>query len=80
MPTQITLRALEEYVYLNAAYTLTPQTALQKLFNATANGALAVEANTSYFFECRFDISGMSITSGNFGFGFLGTAIITSLK
>lgn len=77
--TQITLRALEEYVFLNAAYTLTSATTLQKLFNATTNGAVQVEANTSYFFECRFDLSAMSATSGVFGFGFLGTATLLSL-
>jgi len=79
-PTQLSLRALEEYVFLNAAFTLVSQTALQRLFNATAGGALTVEAGTSYFFECSFDLTAMSITSGNFGFGFLGTAVMNSLK
>jgi hypothetical protein len=77
--TQLTLKALEEYIFSNASYTLTSQTALQKLFNSTANGAVAVEANTSYFFQCRFDLSAMSATSGNFGFGFLGTSTIASI-
>lgn len=78
--TQLSLRALEEYVFLNATYTLTSQTALQKLFNATTNGAVTVESNVSYFFECVFDLSTMSATSGNFGFGFLGTATLINLK
>lgn len=78
--TQLSLRALEEYVFLNATYTLTSQTALQKLFNATTNGAITVDSNVSYFFECVFDLTAMSATSGNFGFGFLGTATLINLK
>ena len=71
---------IEQFISLTTAYTLTSQTALQKLFNATTNGALTVLAATTYFFECSFDLSAMSATSGNFGFGFAGTATITSLR
>lgn len=78
--TQLSLKALEDYIFSNATYTLASQTGLQKLFNATANGAVAVDAGTSYFFECAFDLSAMSVTSGNFGFGFLGTAVLNSVK
>lgn len=78
--TQISLKALEDYVFLNGTYTLTSQTALQKLFNATTNGAFTVESNTSYFFECVFDLTTMSATSGTFGFGFLGTATLINIK
>ena len=78
--TQLSLRAMEEYVFLSATYTLTSQTALQKLFNSSTNGALTVDAATSYFFECEFDLSAMSVTSGSFSFGFGGTATLTSLK
>lgn len=61
---------------LNAAYTLTSQTAAQKLFNATANGAVTLAAGT-YYFECMFSLSGMSSTSGSFGFALGGTAAFT---
>ena len=70
----------EQFVALTAAYTLTSQTTFQKLFNATANGQLTVPAATSYFFECEFDLTALSATSGTFSFGFGGTATITSCK
>jgi hypothetical protein len=67
---------------LNAVYTTPIGTAnvLKQLFNTPANGALNARAATTYFFECYFDLSAMSATSGSFGFGFGGTATITSLK
>ena len=71
---------VEQSVCLNANYTLVSQTALQKMFNATTNGALILRAGTTYYFECDFDLSAMSVTSGGFGFGFLGTATFNSLK
>jgi hypothetical protein len=69
---------VEHFICLTAAYTLTSQTGAQKMFNATTNGALTVAASTTYFFECDFNISNMSATSGSFGFAFGGTATITS--
>jgi len=78
--TKISLRTLENYVFSNAAYTLVSQTALQKIFNASATGAVRVEPATAYFFECSFSLSAMSAVAGTFGFGFLGTATITSLS
>lgn len=68
----------EQFVALTTTYTLATGTALQKLFNATTNGALTVAASTSYFFECEFDLS--STPSGAISFGFGGTATLTSLK
>ena len=63
-------------VYLNAAYTLTSQTAAQKLFNASTNGALTLAIGT-YQFECFYSLSSMSATSGSFGFALgVGTAVI----
>jgi hypothetical protein len=70
----------EQFVALTAAYTLTSQTTLQKLFNATANGTLTVPAATSYFFQCSFDLTAMSGTTGTFSFGFGGTATLTSVR
>ena len=78
--TQLSQRSLGAINNPNATYTLTSQTALQKLFATTTNGALTVEAATTYFFECEFNLSAMSATSGAFSFGFLGTATFTSLK
>ncbi len=68
--------ATEQVAVLSAAYTLTSQTAAQKLFNATANGALTLPVGT-YEFECVFSLSAMSATSGAFGFALGGTAVFT---
>ena len=78
--TQLSQRSLGAINNPNATYTLASQTTLQKLFATTTNGALTVEAGTTYFFECEFNLSAMSATSGAFSFGFLGTATFTSLK
>lgn len=68
----------EQLVILGTAYTLTSQTAAQKLFNATANGALTLAVGT-YQFECFYSLSSMSATSGSFGFALgVGTAVIGS--
>ena len=66
----------EQSVILNATYTLTSQTAAQKLFNNTANGTTTLPVGT-YFFECFYNLSSMSATSGSFGFALGGTATIT---
>ena len=70
----------EQFCCTNTAYTLTSTTNLQKIFNVSTNGAVAVAAATSYFFECSLNLSNMSATSGNFGFsiGGAGTATFTS--
>lgn len=72
------VRDTEQFITLTSTYTLTSQTAAQKLFNSTTNGALTVPASTSYYFECMFFISSMSGTSGTFGFALGGTATLTS--
>jgi hypothetical protein len=66
----------QQIVVLNTAYTLTSQTAAQKLFNNTTNGQVTLPVGT-YFFECFFSLSSMSSTSGSFGFAFAGTATYT---
>lgn len=66
----------EQIVVLNTAYTLTSQTAAQKLFNNTTNGALTLPVGT-YYFECFYSLSSMSATSGSFGFALGGTATST---
>jgi hypothetical protein len=66
----------QQAVVLNATYTLTSQTAAQKLFNNTANGAVTLPVGT-YFFECFYSLSSMSATSGSFGFALGGAATFT---
>lgn len=61
---------------LSTTYTLTSQTAAQKLLNATTNGAVAVVPGL-YEFECQFMLTGMSATAGTLGFALAGTATYT---
>lgn len=68
-----------QFISLTSAYTLTSTTALQKLFNASPSGALTVQASTSYFFECNFQLSAMSGSSNVFSFGIGGTATLTGI-
>lgn len=66
----------EQFCTLTSAYTLTSQTAAQKLFNSSANGAVTLPIGT-YAFDCMFTLSAMSATSGAFGFAMVpGTATI----
>jgi hypothetical protein len=68
----------EQLVVLNTTYTLTSQTAAQKLFNASTNGAVTLPIGT-YQFECFYSLTGMSATSGSFGFALVaGTAVVGS--
>jgi len=62
------------------SYTLANQTAAQKMFNSPTNGAVTVGGSRSYQFECQFDLSSMSGTSGTFGFALGGTATFTYVK
>jgi len=67
----------EQIQILNATYTLTSQTAAQKLFNATTNGTLTLPLGT-FEFECSFALSSLNTgTSSVFGFAIGGTAVIT---
>ena len=67
----------DQFMCLASAYTLTSTTSAQKLFNASANGALTLQPGT-YFFECEFDLSALSATSGTFSFALGGTATFTT--
>jgi len=60
----------------DAAYTLTSQTAAQKLFNASTNGRLTLETGV-YLFKSQFYITSLSATSGNGAFGLLGAGTAT---
>lgn len=66
---------VDQYVLQQATYTLTSQTAAQKLFS-TANGAVTLVPGT-YEFECQFSLSSMSSSSGSFGFALGGAATKT---
>jgi hypothetical protein len=66
----------EQTILLNTAYTLTSQTAAQKLFNASTNGAVTLPVGT-YQFECFYSLSSMSASSGSFGFALGGAGTFT---
>lgn len=63
-------------ILLSADYTLTSQTAAQKLFNTPTNGRLTLETGT-YAIVGVINIQGMSSTSGNGQFGLLGAGTAT---
>lgn len=70
----------EQWICNTATHTLTSQTAAQAIFNSPANGQVTVAGSTMYQFECEFDLSAMSGSSGSFGFAIGGTATLTSQK
>lgn len=66
----------EQIILLQSAYTLTSQTAAQKLFNTPTNGQVTLSVGT-YGFECFYSLTAMSATSGSYGFALGGTATFT---
>jgi hypothetical protein len=69
----------EQIVVLTGTNTLTSQTGVQPLFDGgggTTNGAVTLPIGT-YQYEMSFALTGMSATSGSFGFGLAGTATKT---
>lgn len=72
----------EQIVILTGITQLPNSAAAQRLFTGTSfsSGAVVVNANTSYYFETGFDLSGMSATLGTFSFGFSGTASVTACR
>jgi len=69
----------EQWVVLTGTNTLTSQTAVQPIFDGgggPTNGSVTLPVGT-YQFECDFALTGMSATSGSFGFGLGGTATKT---
>jgi hypothetical protein len=66
------------YATLSAARTLTSTTAAQAIF-AAGDDEFAVEAGTSYVFECLLFLTGMSASSGNAQFRLLGAGTATLL-
>lgn len=65
----------EQFILQTSNYTLTSTTSAQQLFNASTNGAVTLPVGT-YEFECQFNLSSMSATSGSFGFALGGSASI----
>jgi hypothetical protein len=61
---------------LTSNYTLTSQTAAQKLFNWSTNGAVTL-ATGRYYFRCQIYLLSMSATSGNGAFQLLGAGTAT---
>jgi hypothetical protein len=76
-------RGLNQAVWMcrqDATYTLTSSTAVQKLFNASTNGAVTLPVGT-YRFNCMYSLSAMSATSGNSAFSLaVGTAVIAAIQ
>lgn len=69
-----------QFITLTSTYTLTSQTGAQKLFNTSANGRISLPIGL-YFFDCFFDLSSMSASSGSFGWTLAaGTATIAGIK
>jgi hypothetical protein len=67
----------EQIITQQSSRTLTTSTAQQKIFNETTNGAVTLSPG-SYLFECAFNVSGLSTASKQVGFGFGGTATVTT--
>jgi hypothetical protein len=69
----------EYWMMLNSNYTLTNTTATQRLFNATANGALTLDTGV-YEYQARIRLVSMSTTSGNLNFSIVGagSAVVTA--
>ena len=68
--------ASDDFIYLNADYTLTSTTAMQKLFDTTTNGRFDLPAGI-YTFDSFIYMTGMSATSGNGEFSMLGAGTAT---
>lgn len=68
----------DQFILQQGAYTLTSQTAAQKLFNPTTNGTVTLTAGT-YWFDCFFSLSSMhtATTANSFGFALGGTSTNT---
>jgi hypothetical protein len=65
------------FVRLAADYTLTSQTAAQKLFNVPSTGAFTLAANSLYFFDALLSLDTMDATSGNALIDLLGAGTAT---
>jgi len=66
------------YLRQDSTYTLTSQTAAQKLFNASSNGRITLDVGT-YEFNLIVALTSMSATSGNATFDLGGTATLAAI-
>ncbi len=66
----------KQIISLTSTYTLTSQTAAQKMFNSSTNGQVTLPIG-AYRFFCDFAVSSMSASSGSFGFALAGTKTST---
>ena len=64
--------ATEQFQMLSSTRTFANNTSAQAIFNATTNGALTVQASTTYQFECMLNISSFSSSSHTINFGLTG--------
>jgi hypothetical protein len=71
-----------QYLIQNLAFTMVSGApSLQKCFNSSTLGAFSVQPATTYEFEAYIDLSGLNTAAGStFGFGFLGTGAVYTLK
>lgn len=71
-----------EFMILSSPNALSNSTGLQKMFNvgSSGNGAFNTGSNKTYKFRIEFDMSGLSGSSSSIGFGFLGTANISTIS
>jgi len=76
--TQVSARQIEQFICLASNYVLTDNSTAQKAFNATANGALTVQAGTTYLIEAVYNITSTGVTSHTWGALLAGTATLTS--
>lgn len=65
----------DRFIRQDSSYTLTSQTAAQKVFNSSTNGAVTLPVGT-YSFEALIAMTSMSATSGNATFDLGGTATL----
>jgi len=70
----------EQWIVQNATHTLANQQAAQAIFDSVANGAVTVAGSTTYEFECWFNLTSMSASSGGYGFAIGGAATLTSIR
>lgn len=71
---------VEQFTAITGTHTLAANTNAQAIFNASSNGAVTLQASTSYWFECEFDLTSLSSSSHTLSFGFGGAASFTSIK
>lgn len=71
----------EQFIRNTSAYTIPTQgPGLRAMFNSPASGAITLKSSTTYFFEVMGSLTSLSVSSGTYSFGFLGTASTTKIR